>query len=40
MVQAYCFGLAPNASQDAVLRSHCGAAPAAFNGVVGWVQAS
>ncbi|MFE9131070.1 helix-turn-helix domain-containing protein, partial [Streptomyces sp. NPDC007148] len=40
VVQAYRFALDPNASQEAALRSHCGAARAAYNWAVGWVSAS
>ncbi|NML50013.1 IS200/IS605 family element transposase accessory protein TnpB [Streptomyces sp. R302] len=40
VVQAYRFALDPNASQEAALRSHCGAARAAYNWAVGWVTAS
>jgi putative transposase len=39
-VQAYRFALDPNAIQEQALRSHCGAARAAFNWAVGWVTAS
>ncbi|MFG2296299.1 IS607 family element RNA-guided endonuclease TnpB [Streptomyces sp. NPDC048603] len=39
-VQAYRFALDPNAGQEAALRSHCGAARAAYNWAVGWVTAS
>jgi putative transposase len=39
-VQAFRFALDPNASQEAALRSHCGAARAAYNWAVGWVTAS
>ncbi|MFE1954746.1 IS607 family element RNA-guided endonuclease TnpB [Streptomyces sp. NPDC059524] len=39
MVQAYRFALDPNAAQERVLRSHCGAARAAYNWAVGWVTA-
>ncbi|MFC5747955.1 IS607 family element RNA-guided endonuclease TnpB [Actinomadura rugatobispora] len=40
VVQAYKFALDPNATQEAALRSHCGAARAAYNWAVGWVSAS
>ncbi|MER5604198.1 helix-turn-helix domain-containing protein, partial [Streptomyces sp. NPDC002265] len=40
VVQAFRFALDPNASQEAALRSHCGAARAAYNWAVGWVSAS
>ncbi|MGW0633839.1 IS607 family element RNA-guided endonuclease TnpB [Streptomyces sp. NPDC002758] len=40
VVQAFRFALDPNATQEAVLRSHCGAARAAYNWAVGWVSAS
>ncbi|MFG2296666.1 IS607 family element RNA-guided endonuclease TnpB [Streptomyces sp. NPDC048603] len=40
VVQAYRFALDPNAGQEAALRSHCGAARAAYNWAVGWVTAS
>ncbi|MFD9004250.1 IS607 family element RNA-guided endonuclease TnpB [Streptomyces sp. NPDC059582] len=40
MVQAFRFALDPNASQEHALRSHCGAARAAYNWAVGWVTAS
>jgi putative transposase len=40
VVQAYRFALDPNAGQEAALRSHCGAARAAYNWAVGWVMAS
>lgn len=40
VVQAYRFALDPNASQEHMLRSHCGAARAAYNWAVGWVEAS
>ncbi|WP_433453894.1 IS607 family element RNA-guided endonuclease TnpB [Streptomyces sp. CA-142005] len=40
VVQAYRFALDPNASQEVALRSHCGAARAAYNWAVGWVTAS
>ncbi|MFJ4651638.1 IS607 family element RNA-guided endonuclease TnpB [Nocardia sp. NPDC088792] len=39
-MQAYRFALDPNVGQDAALRSHCGAARAAYNWAVGWVSAS
>ncbi|MFB7245840.1 transposase [Streptomyces populi] len=40
VVQAFRFALDPSASQEAALRSHCGAARAAYNWAVGWVEAS
>lgn len=40
VVQAFRFALDPNASQECALRSHCGAARAAYNWAVGWVEAS
>ncbi|MEU3146845.1 IS607 family element RNA-guided endonuclease TnpB [Streptomyces sp. NPDC006999] len=40
VVQAFRFALDPNASQEHALRSHCGAARAANNWAVGWVEAS
>ncbi|MFG2949961.1 IS607 family element RNA-guided endonuclease TnpB [Streptomyces adustus] len=40
VVQAYRFGLDPNAAQERALRSHCGAARAAYNWAVAWVEAS
>ncbi|MEU0811500.1 IS607 family element RNA-guided endonuclease TnpB [Streptomyces sp. NPDC005970] len=40
VVQAFRFALDPNASQEAALRSRCGAARAAYNWAVGWVTAS
>ncbi|KAF5990807.1 IS607 family element RNA-guided endonuclease TnpB [Streptomyces sp. WAC00263] len=40
VVQAYRFALDPNAAQEQALRSHCGAARAAYNWAVGWVTAS
>lgn len=40
VVQAYRFALDPNAAQEQALRSHCGAARAAYNWAVGWVMAS
>ncbi|MEU3166489.1 helix-turn-helix domain-containing protein [Streptosporangium sp. NPDC006930] len=40
VVQAYRFALDPNATQEAALRSHCGAARAAYNWAVGWVSAA
>ncbi|MER6977132.1 IS607 family element RNA-guided endonuclease TnpB [Streptomyces carpinensis] len=40
VVQAYRFALDPNATQERALRSHCGAARAAYNWAVGWVTAS
>ncbi|MGX1549102.1 IS607 family element RNA-guided endonuclease TnpB [Streptomyces adustus] len=40
VVQAYRYALDPNAVQEQSLRSHCGAARAAYNWAVGWVTAS
>ncbi|MFH8383337.1 IS607 family element RNA-guided endonuclease TnpB [Kitasatospora sp. NPDC018058] len=40
VVQAYRFALDPNVEQEAALRSHCGAARAAYNWAVSWVEAS
>ncbi|MEU6194916.1 IS607 family element RNA-guided endonuclease TnpB [Streptomyces sp. NPDC047061] len=40
VVQAFRFALDPNAAQEHALRSHCGAARAAYNWAVGWVSAS
>jgi putative transposase len=40
VVQAFRFALDPNAVQEAALRSHCGAARAAYNWAVAWVTAS
>ncbi|MFI6494968.1 helix-turn-helix domain-containing protein, partial [Streptomyces sp. NPDC050564] len=40
VVQAFRFALDPNAAQERALRSHCGAARAAYNWAVGWVEAS
>jgi putative transposase len=40
VLQAYRFALDPNAGQEAALRSHCGAARAAYNWAVSWVEAS
>ncbi|MFI9360862.1 IS607 family element RNA-guided endonuclease TnpB [Kitasatospora sp. NPDC053057] len=40
MVQAYRFALDPNSGQEAALRSHCGAARAAYNWAVSWVGAA
>ncbi|MFG2949635.1 IS607 family element RNA-guided endonuclease TnpB [Streptomyces adustus] len=40
VVQAYRYALDPNAVQEAALRSHCGAARAAYNWAVAWVEAS
>ncbi|WP_406045376.1 IS607 family element RNA-guided endonuclease TnpB [Micromonospora sp. NBC_00898] len=40
VVLAYRFALDPNAAQEQALRSHCGAARAAYNWAVGWVSAS
>ncbi|MGW0476977.1 helix-turn-helix domain-containing protein, partial [Streptomyces coeruleorubidus] len=37
VVQAYRFALDPNAGQERALRSHCGAARAAYNWAVSWV---
>ncbi|MGW1541279.1 helix-turn-helix domain-containing protein [Streptomyces sp. NPDC002309] len=39
-MQAYRFALDPNTTQEHALRSHCGAARAAYNWAVGWVTAS
>jgi putative transposase len=39
-VQAFRFALDPNAGQETALRSHCGAARAAYNWAVSWVEAS
>ncbi|MEU8309170.1 IS607 family element RNA-guided endonuclease TnpB [Actinomadura sp. NPDC048955] len=39
-MQAYRFALDPNATQESALRSHCGAARAAYNWAVAWVEAS
>ncbi|MET9156926.1 IS607 family element RNA-guided endonuclease TnpB [Streptomyces parvulus] len=39
-MQAYRFALDPNAGQEQALRSHCGAARAAYNWAVSWVTAS
>ncbi|MCX4698195.1 IS607 family element RNA-guided endonuclease TnpB [Streptomyces sp. NBC_01373] len=39
-MQAYKFALDPNAGQEQALRSHCGAARAAYNWAVSWVTAS
>jgi len=39
VMQAYRFALDPNTSQENALRSHCGAARAAYNWAVGWVTA-
>ncbi|MFJ8535705.1 IS607 family element RNA-guided endonuclease TnpB [Streptomyces sp. NPDC093591] len=39
MVQAYRFALDSNAEQERALRSHCGAARAAYNWAVSWVTA-
>ncbi|GAA3238365.1 hypothetical protein GCM10020216_062280 [Nonomuraea helvata] len=39
-MQAYRFALDPNAGQQRALRSHCGAARAAFNWAVSWVSAA
>ncbi|GAA1412369.1 IS607 family element RNA-guided endonuclease TnpB [Catellatospora coxensis] len=40
MVQAYRFALDPNVGEQAALRSHCGAARAAYNWAVSWVTAT
>ncbi|MFD8077910.1 IS607 family element RNA-guided endonuclease TnpB [Streptomyces sp. NPDC059718] len=40
VAQAYRFAVDPNAVQERTLRSHCGAARAAYNWAVGWVTAS
>ncbi|MFB7757665.1 IS607 family element RNA-guided endonuclease TnpB [Streptomyces sp. NPDC056121] len=40
VVKAYRFALNPNAAQQVAMRSHCGAARAAYNWAVGWVSAS
>jgi putative transposase len=40
VVQAYRYALEANASLEAALRSHCGAARAAYNWAVAWVTAS
>ncbi|MFF6995181.1 IS607 family element RNA-guided endonuclease TnpB [Streptomyces sp. NPDC008313] len=40
VVQAFRFALDPNATQEHSLCSHCGAARAAYNWAVGWVEAS
>ncbi|MFE4687846.1 IS607 family element RNA-guided endonuclease TnpB, partial [Streptomyces sp. NPDC056721] len=40
VVKAYRFALDPNAAQQVSMRSHCGAARAAYNWAVGWVSAS
>ena len=40
VVQAFKFALDPNATAQKALRSHCGAARAAYNWAVGWVTAS
>ncbi|MEV5555169.1 helix-turn-helix domain-containing protein [Nonomuraea wenchangensis] len=39
VVQAYRFALDPNVTQEAALRSHCGAARAAYNWAASWVAA-
>ncbi|MEV6946443.1 IS607 family element RNA-guided endonuclease TnpB [Streptomyces sp. NPDC051172] len=39
-MQAYRFALDPNVGQEQALRSHCGAARAAYNWAVSWVTAS
>ncbi|MDI2126795.1 helix-turn-helix domain-containing protein [Yinghuangia seranimata] len=39
VVQAFRFALDPNAAREAGFRSHCGAARAAFNWAVAWVEA-
>lgn len=40
IVQAYRFALDANAAQERALRSHCGAARAAYNWAIAWVEAS
>jgi putative transposase len=40
VVQAYQYALDPNVGQDKALRSHCGAARAAYNWAVSWVCAA
>ncbi|MFE4672859.1 IS607 family element RNA-guided endonuclease TnpB [Streptomyces sp. NPDC056723] len=40
VVQAYRFALDPNAAQERALHSHCGAARAAYNWAVAWIEAS
>ncbi|MFJ9753119.1 helix-turn-helix domain-containing protein [Streptomyces chartreusis] len=40
VVQAYRFALDANAAQERALRSHCGAARAAYNWAVAWVETS
>ncbi len=40
VVQAYRFALDANVGQERALRSHCGAARAAYNWAVAWVEAS
>ncbi|WP_330250699.1 IS607 family element RNA-guided endonuclease TnpB [Nocardia sp. NBC_00565] len=40
VVQAYRYALDPNVGQEHALRSHCGAARAAYNWAVSWVSAS
>ncbi|WP_405784989.1 IS607 family element RNA-guided endonuclease TnpB [Streptomyces sp. NBC_01378] len=40
VVQAFRFALDPNVTEESALRSHCGAARAAYNWAVGWVTAS
>ncbi|MFD0598577.1 IS607 family element RNA-guided endonuclease TnpB [Catellatospora coxensis] len=40
VVQAYRFALDPNVGEQAALRSHCGAARAAYNWAVSWVTAT
>ncbi|WP_433174384.1 IS607 family element RNA-guided endonuclease TnpB [Actinoallomurus sp. CA-150999] len=40
LVQAFRFALDPNVTQEQALRSHCGAARAAYNWAVSWVSAS
>jgi putative transposase len=40
VVQAFQYSLDPNATQQRMLRSHCGAARAAYNWAVAWVTAS
>ncbi|MFE4679924.1 IS607 family element RNA-guided endonuclease TnpB [Streptomyces sp. NPDC056721] len=40
VVKAYRFALDPNAAQERALHSHCGAARAAYNWAVAWIEAS
>ncbi|MFE2736564.1 IS607 family element RNA-guided endonuclease TnpB [Streptomyces sp. NPDC059349] len=40
VVKAYRFALDPNAVQERALHSHCGAARAAYNWAVAWIEAS